>query len=291
MKTISEPLEDQKGRPLKPQPPSPTIMTALLLLFIIAVIVPAAGEFYGSVKFENAVKQLYEKPALQHSEPFSYHQLSGLPLPVQGYLKHVLKEGQIPVRSVRMLMNGQFRTDIKKDWIEINAQQYITGWQPGFVWHAKGYMLSSRDSYLAGSGNSVVYRFGFFPARKSRSDEGELLRWIAESTFHPTTLLPSDNIQWLPIDPASALVTFSNKGALITCRAFFNSKQEISRMEAYRQWKGKKEKWVIRFSNYQSRNGMLIPNELEAGWQLTDGYFSYLKLNITSVEFNKTEIF
>ncbi|WAC13318.1 DUF6544 family protein [Dyadobacter pollutisoli] len=291
MRTISEFSNARKATPLKPKQPSSATMTALLLIFIIAVIVPAAGKFYGSVQFENAVKQLYKNPAIQHPKPFSYHQLSGLPSPVQGYLKHVLKEGQMPVRSVRMLMNGQFRTDIKKDWIEVNAQQYIPGWQPGFVWHGKGYMLSSRDSYLAGSGNSVVYRFGFFPARKYRSDEGELLRWIAESTFHPTTLLPSDNIQWLPIDPASALVTFSDKGALITCRAFFNSKQEISRMETYRPWKGKKEKWVVRFSNYQSRNGMLIPNELEAGWQLTDGYFSDLKLKITSIEFNKTEIF
>ncbi len=291
MRTISELSNARKATPLKPKQPSSATMTALLLLFIIAVIVPAAGEFYGSVQFENAVKQLYKNPAIQHLKPFSYHQHSGLPSPVQGYLKHVLREGQMPVRSVRMLMNGQFRTDIKKDWIVINAQQYITGWQPGFVWHGKGYMLSSRGSYLAGSGNSVVYRFGFFPARKSRSDEGELLRWIAESTFHPTTLLPSDNIQWLPIDPASALVTFSNKGALITCRAFFNSKQEISRMEAYRQRGGKKEKWVVRFSNYQSRDEILIPTELEAGWQLTDGYFSYLKLNITRVEFNKTEIF
>lgn len=291
MRTISEPSKAKKVKPLKHQAPSLATMTALFLLFIVTVVFPAAGEFYVYVQFEDAVKQLYEKPAIQQSDPFSYHQLSGLPSPVQGYLKHVLKEGQMPVRSVRMLMNGQFRTDIKKDWIVINAQQYINGWQPGFVCHGKGYMLSSRDSYLEGSGKSVVYRFGFFPARKYRSDEGELLRWIAESTFHPTTLLPSDNIQWLPVDPTSALVTFSDKGALITCRAFFNSGQEISRMEGYRQLNGRKEKWVVRFGNYQSRNGMLIPNELEAGWQLSDGYFPYLKLTINRVEFNKTEIF
>jgi len=40
-------------------------------------------------------------------------------------------------------------------------------------------------------------------------NQGELLRWLGESVWFPTNLLPSDNIKWESIDDKSAKLLFS----------------------------------------------------------------------------------
>ena len=68
----------------------------------------------------------------------SYHetQLAGLPAPVQRYFRHVLPEGQPYLRGLRLRHDGQFKTDLKKDWMAIEGEQYITAAPAGFICRA-----------------------------------------------------------------------------------------------------------------------------------------------------------
>ena len=53
----------------------------------------------------------------------TYHeaQLAGLPAPVQRYFRHVLRDGQPYLRGLCLRHDGQFKTDLKKDWIAITG--------------------------------------------------------------------------------------------------------------------------------------------------------------------------
>ncbi|TDE17991.1 DUF6920 family protein [Dyadobacter psychrotolerans] len=295
MKTIHEPLAPKNELLAKSQQHSSIIASILLLIIIIAVTAPLAGEFFLSAQFKDDVRRLYLNREKVSEKPFSYQQLDGLPVPVQKYFKHVLPEGRPAIQSVRMLQKGQFKTDIKKDWIDIEGEQYVTTQKPGFVWKGKTYMFSARDMYLKGKGKLVVDLFSFYRLQKGEGpkyDEGELLRWLGESVCYPTNLLPGDNLVWFPIDDESAQLIYYYKGISLSYNILFNSKNEIERMETQRYMADKnKEKWVNKLSSYQLRDGILVPTYIEAGWQLKDGYFPYAKFQITIIEYNKFEMF
>ncbi|WP_221393546.1 DUF6920 family protein [Dyadobacter sp. NIV53] len=295
MKTIHEPLAPKKELPAKSQQHSSIIATILLLIIIVAVTAPLTGEFFLSAQFKDEVRRLYLNREKVSAKRFSYQQLDGLPVPVQKYFKHVLPEGQPAIQSVRMLQKGQFKTGLKKDWINIDGEQYVTTQKPGFVWKGKTYMFSARDMYLNGKGKLVVDLFSIYRLQKGEGpkyDEGELLRWLGESVVYPTNLLPGDNLLWFPIDDKSAQLIYYYKGISLSYNVFFNNKYEIERMETQRYMGDtNKEKWVNKLSNYQLRNGILIPIDLEAGWQLKEGYFPYAKFQITNIEYNKFEMF
>jgi len=295
MKTIKEPLQSRKELVAKSQQHSSIISTALLLIIVMAIAAPMAGEFLLSAQFKNEVRQLFRNSEKIPSTQFSYEQLKGLPVPVQKYFKHVLMEGQPPVQAVRMLQNGQFKTDLKKGWVNLQGEQYVTINKPGFVWKGKTYMFSARDMYLKDRGRLIVDLFSVYRLRNGEGpnyDEGELLRWLGESVCYPTNLLPREKLHWLPIDEKSAQLSYNYNGQLLTCKVFFNSKNEIERMETQRYMGDRKrETWVNKLANYQLHGGMLIPTNLEAGWQLKDGYFPYAKFQITTIEYNKFEMF
>jgi len=73
----------------------------------LSVILPAAGIFIAgrinlSMQFNKQVKQLYSYQEGFQPGTFRYRQLNGLPQPVQRYFRHVLKEGQQYVNSVKI---------------------------------------------------------------------------------------------------------------------------------------------------------------------------------------------
>ena len=295
MKTIKETLKPRKDHIAKSQQRPSIIATILVLIIIVAVGAPMAGKYFVNAQFKIEVGQLFNNRENVPVKQFTHEQLDGLPVPVQKYFKHVLMEGQPPVQSMRMLQDGQFKTDLKKGWIHLQGEQYVTTYKPGFVWKGKTFMFTARDMYLSGKGKLIVDLFSIYRLQKGEGpkfDEGELLRWLGESVCYPTNLLPQDNLYWLPINDNSAQLIYNNQGMLLSYKVFFNNKNEIERMETLRYMGDtKKEKWVNKMSNYQLKNGMLIPIDLEAGWQLTDGYFPYARFKITNIEYNKFDLF
>ena len=94
---------------------------------------------------------------------FSYDQISGLPEPVQHYFKHVLKEGQPYISYVRLMHDGFFKPGQKKDWVEIEGEQYFTSDKPGFIWKARTSLVTVRDMYISGKGRIIVSLFFLLP--------------------------------------------------------------------------------------------------------------------------------
>ncbi len=151
---------------------------------------------------------LYEN-ANTVQKTFSSEQIRNLPSPVQKYFNYALTENQPYVNSLRLKHCGMFRLSPEKDWMEIRDEQHFTVNPPGFVWIGKTNKFKARDSYVEGKGNLSVYLFGFLRIVKSEGetiDQAELLRWLGESLWMPTNLLPDENKQWTAIDDNSAKI-------------------------------------------------------------------------------------
>ncbi len=261
----------------------------IVVLFII-------GKVNLNIQFNKEVKQLFAESKNISNIKFNYQQLEGLPLPVQNYFRHVLKEGQPYISYIRLKHDGQFKTDLKKDWVNITGEQYFTTEKPGFIWKGTTAMFVARDMYLANEGRLIVTIFSTINVvdihGKQQYNESELLRWLSESIWFPTNLLPSEKLQWSKIDRSSSKLTFNYNGLSLFYIVTFNDTGEIIQMETKRYMDEKKlETWIIKPYKYKEKNGIIIPTAAEVFWRLKEGDFSYAKFNVTVIEYASPQRF
>ena len=123
-------------------------------------------------------------------------------------------------------------------------------------------------------------------------DIGEILRWLGESILYPTNFLPSERLQWLPIDSNTAKLTFNYNDLSLFFKITVNEIGEITEMETKRYYGEENlETWIIKATKYKELNNVIIPTNFNVLWRLDKGDFSYAKFNITEVEYDHPEKF
>jgi hypothetical protein len=159
------------------------ITLSIIGLLLITLI---AGRINLSIQFHKQVKELFSQSKNISGKTFRQEQLSGLPEPVQRYFKHTLKEGQPYIGYTRITHDGQFKTGLDKDWINIRGEQYATTEKPGFIWKGTTSMFIARDMFIADKGRlvvSILSLFNVVDAKGVQYNQGERLRWLGESVF------------------------------------------------------------------------------------------------------------
>ncbi len=270
-------------------------MICLLLFSIIVAITVLALRMNLSIRFNKQVKDLFAQSKNISNQKFSCRQLVGLPEPVQRYFNHVMKEGQPYISNLRMTHNGQFKTGQHKAWVNMEGEEYFTADKPGFIWKGKTTLFTARDMYIADKGRLIVSLLSLFNVVDGKGEhynQGELIRWLAESILFPTNFLPSKNLQWLAIDRISAKLTFNYNHQSLFFIVTFNNVGEISQLETKRYMDAKNlETWLIKLADYKTINEILIPTNFEVLWRLEKGDFSYAKFNLKKLEYNIPEKF
>lgn len=268
-------------------------MTIILIILGLVIITAITGRVIASIQFSNEVKTLFAQSADISGKTFRYSQLQGLPEPVQRYFKHVLKDGQPYISYVRLTHKGQFKTDPKKDWVNIKGEQYFTTQKPGFIWKGTTTLFTARDMYIAGKGKLVVSLFSLFKiagGQGEKYNQGELLRWLAENVWFPTNLLPNEYLSWKPVDNESAQLIFQYNGMSLLYLVTFNSVGEITQMQTKRYMgEANLETWIGKVSQYKELNGIIVPTTIEAIYRLEKGDYSYARFDVTTIEYNKPE--
>jgi hypothetical protein len=269
------------------------LMIIIISIFGFILIMLTVGKINLSVRFNKQVEVLFSQSNSSSGKSFKHEQIIGLPEPVQRYFKHVLKEGQPFISSVRFSHNGQFKPGLAKDWVNIKGEQYVTTEKPGFIWKGTTSMFTARDMYIADKGRLIVSIFSIIDivdGKGEKYDQGELIRWLGESVLYPTNLLPGERLQWSAINSQSAKLTF-NYGALsLFYLVTFNDAGEITQLETKRYMDEKYlETWIIKLAEYKEINGVVVPTSTEVLWRLEKGDFIYAKFMIKRIEYNKPE--
>jgi hypothetical protein len=242
---------------------------------------------YGRARWAAATQTLLDQlqAAQLPASPSHYEEaeLEGLPAPVQGYLRAVLKDGQAIVAAVRVEHRGTFTVNAfgrHALWMPFSSQQQVVTKRPGFVWNARmrllpGLEILVHDAYAAGIGTLHPALLGLLSlTQQSGGGEiarGELMRYMMEAAWYPTALLPSQGTQWRAIDAKSAEATMADREIRMTMRFHFGADGLIDTVQAESRgalvdgqllmlpWQG-------RLSNYQERAGMRVPLSGEAAW-------------------------
>ena len=263
------------------------VVVALLLTFpILGLLV--------HFQFKKDVQALFS--GLQFSEKiYSVSILHGLPEPVQRYFRHVLKPGQQYISCARLKHSGLFKSSEKDKFEKINGEQYFNTVSPGFIWKGRTSLFTAIDMYLHKQGKLNVYLFSCIPILRGKGksyDQGELLRWLGESAWFPTNLLPAENLSWSAIDDTTALLLYKKNNLELSYKIFFNARNEIESMQTKR-YMGKDglRDWIGHFSEYKEFNGMIIPTLVEGAWVVQDEQKPYAIFEVDRMEYDIAEKF
>ena len=229
--------------------------------------------------------------------------LTRLPMPVQRWIRQSGVLGKEQIHTVRLRQQGQIRNDRNNEkWVSMSAVQYFNVDDPAFIWSVKmdlmpGLPVLGRDYFKSGMGRMKVV----IPGIKTISDEsgqkideGTLQRFLAEISWFPSAALNS-YITWAPIDDYSAKATMKYGPTTGSAVFHFTDAGDIRKIEAERYMgggpNGTKELWQIESDTYGVFNGVRIPISSVATWKLKDGDFTWLKLNITAIDYNTASLY
>jgi hypothetical protein len=118
-------------------------------------------------------------------------------------------------------------------------------------------------------------------------NQAELQRYLSETPWFPTALLPTAGVAWEGIDDRTARATITDADVTATGVFHFDETGTPRRLTAdrYRQDTEKVASWVGQYRSYEERDGMAIPTEAEVGWETADGTVPYWRGEITETEY------
>jgi len=281
------------------------IKVVIIILGLIVVIIASfiiIGNLAFKSKVSGEVKELFKKSQETKLKVVTEEDIKYLPEPIQRYLRYSQIIGKEEIKTVRLKQKGFIRTSEKQKWMLFEAEQYYTTNPPGFIWFATAkaapfLSIKVRDRFYEGRGNMLVKLFGLkniADATGPEMDQGTLIRYLNEIMWFPTAYL-SEYIQWEPIDSNSAKATISYQGVTASAVIHFNEKGELTNFvaERYRDVGGKfvMETWSTPIKGYKEIKGIRIPFKGEGVWNLSSGDFSYIRLEVTDIEYNNSSIY
>jgi len=280
---------------------------APLRIALAAVAAAAGALLFGKLRWEAGTRRLRARleAAREPIEPavFRSAELAGLPAPVERFFRAVLPEGQPIVAAVAVEHAGTFDMgEAAARWRPFTSQQRVVLRRPGFDWDARIAMLPGmpglavhvHDAYVAGEGLLQAAVLGLVSVAELRGTEelarGELMRFLAESAWYPTALLPSQGVRWEAVDDRSARATIEDGGVAVTLLFHFQEDGPIDAVHAEARGRTVGGKvvptpWQGRFWNYAWRGGMRVPLEGEVAWLLPEGTRPYWRGHIARLAY------
>lgn len=280
-----------------------------LLTWTVIALIIVGGLYgglvaYGSSRWNETTRGLLTRlESADVSGPTARYEagsIAGLPTPVRRYFELALTDGQPIVRSAEIAMRGNFNMSLEAPkWKPFSSEQHVVTRRPGFLWNATIQMFPAvpvrvHDAYVAGIGILRPSILGLFPIGEVQgTDEiarGELMRWLAESVWYPTALLPGQGVEWQPVDATSANATLTDGPIRLTMLFRFGEDGLVSgiHVDARGGVVGGKTvmmPWEGRFSDYRRQNGMMVPFFGEVAWITPHGETPYFRGTVTQMTY------
>jgi hypothetical protein len=268
---------------------------------VAAAAAIAAGTWRWNAGTAALVEQMTAARVAGAPSVYLERDLSGVPDVVARYFRAALRDGQPIIRGVRATQEGDFRGEASEEaWRHFTAVQTFSTRPPGFVWDARiatgvGVVVFVRDAYGGQTGSMQASILGLVPVvdltGTPEMASGALQRYLAETAWFPTALVPSQGVQWTPIDAATARATLTDGPTTVSLDFRFGPDggiAEVFTTSRYREDGGRyvPTPWGGRFGTSEVRDGVRVPLSAEVAWELDGRRFAYWRGRVTSIEFD-----
>lgn len=271
-----------------------TIANILILLPVIVA--------YSNYRFTKTIKQerglLFNKSENLSKTNVSAEDIVRLPPIVQKWLASSGVVGKPQVSNVHLMQHLQLKLKPEQtDWKEGTAEQYFTIQPPAFSWNLTTNMnpvlpIVGRDKFDEGKGEMLIKLLSCISVANAKNnakvDEATLQRYLAEMVWFPSATL-SDYVQWEEVDNTSSRATMEFNGTKGSGIFYFAPDGQFEKFVAQRYKEATDKEpteWTVTATKTEERNGIKIPTECEAHWNLDEGRWTWLKLKIGHIEYN-----
>ncbi|MBS1493319.1 MAG: hypothetical protein JST55_07410 [Bacteroidetes bacterium] len=270
------------------------------IIFITAIA--AFGIYSFDKKINENVELMFSKLTNVDKRIVTKEMVSVLPPIVQKFMERSGIIGRPFVNSVRLKQKAIMRAKPDGNWMDVEAVQYFRVNEPAFVYKIKvnaapSLIMTGMDKYESGNGNMLIKMMGLYTIGDSKGEEinrGTLIRFHSETLWFPSAVF-SDYLKWEEIDEHTAKGTMTYSGITESAIFTFTNEGDVKKIEAerYGEFDGKysKEKWCVINTSYKEFDGIRIGNNCEVTWGLKEGDFTWLKLEIKDIEYNKPFIY
>lgn len=278
-----------------------TIPLLLILALPVLLVGPwLLGETRWSRESQGYVERLKERTQQALRDGDGSWEEEGLPKPVQRYFDTVLGPQQAVISGAVLHHSGDLNiSQSAPRWRPFGSVQHVTTNPPGFVWDASvrlgpGVNIYVRDSLIYGMGALAASLLGLVQLTTAPSShalgEGELMRYLAEGPWYPTSLLPSENLRWRALDANCAEATLRFGDYEVSLKFHFD---EWGLMESATSPIRPRmiedsfvpTPWETRMSDYERHDGMLIPMAGQVSWVVQGQRQTYWRGRIQAVQY------
>lgn len=271
--------------------------TVVNVIILLATIIG-----YSSFNFKEKIKReriaLFENSQLKNQNVVTKKSLHDLPPIVQKWLTNSGIIGQKLVANV--YINQELQLKLKPDqttWNNGSAEQFFTIQPPAFNWNINTEInsilsVAGRDQFKDGKGEMIIKLLSLIPVANAKNSEkinqATLQRYLAEIVWFPSASL-SQHIKWENIDDYSARATMEYKGTKGSGVFHFDEQGNFEKFISMRYQDSndvEPTEWTVNATKIEERNGIIIPVECEASWELERGKWTWLKLKITDIQYN-----
>lgn len=278
------------------------LLFGLVAVVILAIALWGLGRWCWSSKTRALLDKLEASRSRAAVERFNPQELQGLPEPVARHLQQVLPKGAPIIRAVEVVHRGSFNmSQTGEQWKPFTSRQRVVTRRPGFVWAgrvsiAPGLDVFVHDAYVDGGGILEPALAGLVTLMRLRDRgevaRGELMRFMAEAAWYPTALLPSQGMQWEPVDEQSARATLVDGDIRLAMTFHFGADGLIETIRAEDRGRTVGNRiiptpWEGRVFDYQRRDGLLIPVRGEVAWITPEGRLPYWRGTITEIHYHR----
>lgn len=218
--------------------------------------------------------------------------LAHLPAPVARYLGKAIDPGRRPIRHIRLQHGGGMRLKPDASWLALRGVQTLTSDAPAFAWWgrvrvAPGVWIDARDTLVDGHARMLIQLASTVTLGNvtgAELDQGAMVRLLGEMMWMPTALHDRRYVTWTAIDDASAKATLRFEGREASAFFHFGPDGLPARVSAdrYREVNGKSvlTPWTGAARDFRKVDGVLVPFEMDATWELEAGPFHCLHFTV-----------
>jgi hypothetical protein len=199
------------------------------------------------------------------------------------------------IRCIKTTQRGEIRSGREARWVAFTANESVDATKSGFCWDATiGSGLTAvhvTDAYENGHGRLIV-RKGPLQLKRLVGidvDKGELQRYLAYVICCPPMLVNNPSLGFTAVSPRVLQLRDRADPTNTSIDIEVEDSGRIAVARAVRPMVvGKRilrTPWSARGSDIEEREGLRVPRRLEASWDLPEGAFTYIRIELLSFEF------
>jgi hypothetical protein len=268
-----------------------------IIILIVAIV--SFSSFSMSKMISHETEEILDATKGAESEIITHADIAVLPDPVQTWMRGTGIIGKPAITNACVHQKALMKMKPEQqDWYSAGALQYTTMNPPAFIWTVNMKMMpmvniKGRDKYVEGKGKMLIKMNSLINVvneKGTRIDEGTLQRFLGELVWYPSLAL-SPYISWEAIDKTSAKATITCKETTVSGIFYFNEAGDFVKFATLRfmgnEANANRYPWVLTVDDYAVFEGIKIPSKMKATWQLDEGDWTWLELEIISISYNK----